>query len=175
MKRFISRILQALPIIAVLVLVWCIWSESFSLQRIIEGTVLGTLALILTNRMFLRRSYERQYRISVITLIRYVLVLIVEIFRSGLHAIYITVTDRINVGVVDLPTKIHDPMLGTLVATAITLTPGTVTIDYSPGRFKVVWIECSTTDAEEAGEMIKGSFERVLLPSSHTDHQEDTR
>ncbi len=167
MEHIVKRILKAAPIAGALTLVWCIWSESFSLQSVIEGLVLGSLALIVTNRLFLGRAYENLYRISPITLIRYVLVLIVEIFRSGVHAIYITVTDRINVGVVDLPTKIHDPLLGAMVASAITLTPGTVTIDFSPGTFKVVWIDCSTSDPVQAAEEIKGSFERVLLTGTH--------
>ncbi len=173
MKALQARVLRAVPILAALIIVWCIWSESFTFQTLVEGIVLGLLALLATNRIFLNHSYQHRYRISIITLIKYVFVLLAAIFRSGWHAIYVTVTDRINVGVVDLPTEIHDPLIGVLVASAITLTPGTVTIDYSPGRFKVVWIDCTTTDPEEAGEKIKGSFERVLIPASGKKHQED--
>ncbi len=152
-----------LPIAAILTSVWCIWSESFSLPTLLAGLFLSLLALFVTNRVFLRKPYQERYRLSIITLFRYIMVLIREIFRSGFHAIYITLTDRMHVGVVDLPTEIKDPLLGSLVASAITLTPGTVTIDFSPGRFKVVWIDCSTTDETKAAEMIKGGFENVLL------------
>ncbi len=151
----------ALPL--VLAVVWCIWSESFALNTWVEGAVLGGVALLVTRRIFLHRPYLSHYRLPFRSVARYVVVLCVEIFRSGYHAIRIMCTDRMNVGVVDLPSDITDPLRGALVATAITLTPGTVTIDYSPGRFKVIWIDCFTTDPDVAAQSIKGRFERVLL------------
>lgn len=168
MKQLLSRAVFAVPILAVLTVVWCIWSESFSLSTLAAGLLLSILALLVTNRALLNHTYQKRYRFSPVTLVRYVVVLIIEIFRSGIHAIYITLTDRINVGVVDLPTDIQDPLTGVMVASAITLTPGTVTIDYSPGKFKVVWIDCATTDPAEAAESIKGNFERVLIRDRNT-------
>ncbi len=154
--------LMALPL--ALAVVWCIWSESFHWRTWVEGAVLSGLALLTTRRIFLHRPYLSHYRIPLRTLVRYVAVLTVEIFRSGIHAIHIMLTDRLNVGVVDLPSEIKDPFPGALVATAITLTPGTVTIDHSPGRFKVIWIDCFTDDPEVAAQTIKGRFEQVLRP-----------
>ena len=142
--------------------VWAVWNESYSPRTLAEGVVLSGLALFITNRYLLKASYPGVYRLHPLTALRYLGVLIVEIFRSGVHAMYVTLAGRIRVGVVDLPSDITDPFRGVLVANAITLTPGTVTIDHRPGTFKVVWIECLTTDPHEAAEMIKGSFERVL-------------
>ena len=161
LKSFDPRLLM-LPV--ALALVWCVWSESFTPRTWLEGAVLGLLALFMTRRFFMHRPYLTHYRMPLRTLVRYIGVLCVEIFRSGVHAIYILLTDRLNVGVVDLPTEIRDPLPGALVATAITLTPGTVTIDFSPGRFKVIWIDCFTEDPDLAAESIKGRFERVLQP-----------
>lgn len=175
MKKTFHSAVRAVPIFFILVIVWCIWSESFSPQHLIEGAILGSVALIITNRIFLNYSYQNRYRISVFTIIRYMLVLVVEIFRSGYHAIYITVTNKIHVGVVDLPTKITNSLHGVLTASAITLTPGTVTIDYSPGKFKVIWIDCYTTDAQEASEAIKGKFERVLIKEALAAEKEDSQ
>ena len=151
-----------------LTFVWAIWNESYSLRSLLEGFALSLLALFITNRYLLKASYSEVYRLHPFTAIRYVAVLIGEIFRSGVHAMHVTLAGRINVGVVDLPTSITDPFRSVLVANAITLTPGTVTIDQKQGIFKVIWIECLTTDADEAAEMIKGSFERVFAPRSGT-------
>lgn len=163
MSRSVRSIGSFTLAVLVLTLVWIVWNESGSVRTIAEGIILGSLALVITNRYLLRGSWHRQYGISPITLLKYVAVLVVEIFRSGVHAIYVTITDRINVGVVDLPTAITDPVIGVLVANAITLTPGTVTIDYDRTRYKVIWIDCVTDDPIEASEIIKGSFERVFL------------
>lgn len=147
-----------------LAFVWVVWKESHSLGTIVEGILLSSLAIFVTSRYLLKARYEEVFRLNPLTALRYVIVLFVEIFRSGVHAMHVTITGRINVGVVDLPTKITDPFRGVLVANAITLTPGTVTIDHKRGTFKVIWIECLTTDPDEAAEMIKGSFERVFEP-----------
>ncbi len=164
MKRSVNGAIRTVPILSVLTGVWCIWSESFSPLIILQGVLLAVAALLITNRVVLHHSYQLRYRIGIFILIRYIGVLVIAIFRSGWHAIRITLTDRLNVGVVDLPTQLNDPLLGVLTATAITLTPGTVAIDYSQNCYKVVWIDCSTKDPREAGDIIKGSFERVLLP-----------
>jgi multicomponent Na+:H+ antiporter subunit E len=151
-------------VVVLLTAVWCVWIESLTLSTIVTGLILSTLALTATNRFLLKAQYQEVFSIHPLTIARYVAVLLVEIFKSGVHAIHITLTGRINVGVVDLPSKITDPFRGVLVANAITLTPGTVTIDHKQGTFKVIWIECLTTDPDEAAEMIKGSFERVFEP-----------
>ncbi len=155
-----------LVLTGVLIFVWAVWKESYSLRTIVEGLVLSGLAIFVTNRYLLKARYEEVFRLNPLTALRYVFVLLAEIFKSGVHAMHVTLTGRINVGVVDLPSRITDPFRGVLVANAITLTPGTVTIDHKQGTFKVIWIECLTTDPDEAAEMIKGSFERVFEPHS---------
>ncbi|TVQ27844.1 MAG: hypothetical protein EA382_02800 [Spirochaetaceae bacterium] len=149
-------------VVVLLTAVWCAWNESLSLSTVTMGLILSALALVATNRFLLRAPYQEVFSIRPLTAARYVVVLIVEIFKSGVHAIHVTLTGRINVGVVNIPTSITNPLHGVLVANAITLTPGTVTIDYTPGNFKVIWIECSTDDPDEASRRIKASFERVF-------------
>ncbi|WP_018527249.1 Na+/H+ antiporter subunit E [Alkalispirochaeta alkalica] len=162
LRDMLRRGRRASGTLAMLLLVWVIWNESLSLYTILEGAILAGMALLVTNRFLLRERYQGVYRLGLGQAFRYVAVLLGEIVRSGIHAIYVTLTNRINVGVVDVPTDLEDTLAGVLVANAITLTPGTVTIDYDRKRFKVVWIDCPTTDPEEAGEMIKGRFERVF-------------
>ena len=145
-------------------LVWCIWNESFALNVIVQGYGFFALSLALTNRYLLKAQYQRVFRISPLMVLRYLGVLVIAIFESGLHAIHVTLTHRIDPRVLDLPTRITNPFHGVLVANAITLTPGTVTIDHGRGRFMVIWISCPTDRLETASEMIKGHFERVLAP-----------
>lgn len=152
-----------LVVVAILTATWCVWNESVSLGTIGTGVAFSLLALVVTNRFLLKAPYHRRFALSPRRALLYVGVLLLEIFRSGVHAIYVTVTGRLNVGVVNIPTEITNPLHGVLVANAITLTPGTVTIDYRKGMFKVIWIDCDTNDPVVAAERIKASFERVFL------------
>ena len=145
-------------------LFWAIWNESVAAGTLIMGVALSWLSLTVTNRYLLRSRYEELFRINPIRLLRYIGVLILAIFESGIHAMYITLTGRIDVHIVELPTKLKNPFHGVLVANAITLTPGTVTVDHQPGSFKVIWIESVTQNVEEASTLIKARFEKVLEP-----------
>ena len=165
MRTMVHRGGEFLSSVIVLTVVWCIWNESFAGRTVTEGAIFSAVAVFVTNRWLLKGSYFRQYAIGPFTVLRYLLVVVVAIFRSGFDAIRVTLTGRLNVGIVDIPTEITDPFRAVLVANAITLTPGTVTIEHSPGSFKVVWIDCVTHDPEEAGEMIKGNFESTFLQS----------
>lgn len=142
--------------------VWAIWNESFAPMVLVQGVFFSCLALLITNRFLLKARYPDLFWMDPVTILRFLAVLVLAIFQSGIHAIYITLTGRIDVRVMDLPTRISTPFHGVLIANAITLTPGTVTIDHSHGSFKVIWIECLTNDPEEAGDIIKGRFERVF-------------
>lgn len=143
---------------------WLAWNESLAPGILAQGVLVSFFALFITNRFLLKAPYQRIFRLHPFTLIRYVAVLVIAIFQSGIHAMALTLTGRMDVRVIDLPTRLRNPFHGVLVANAITLTPGTVTVDHTEGRFKVIWIECLTTDPEEAGEIIKGRFERVFMP-----------
>lgn len=144
-------------------LVYLVWNESLVWYRWVQGVVVSTLAFGITNRFLLKHPYQQIFAISPFRLLRYCAVLFVAIFRSGFHAIWITLRGRIDVGVVDIPTAIENPFHAALVASAITLTPGTVTVDYRPGSFKVIWIEKTASHPVEAGRQIKDEFEALFV------------
>ncbi len=144
-------------------LVYLLWNESWVWYRWLQGLVISTLAFGLTNRFLLKHPYQQLFAISPFSLARYLAVLLIAIFRSGFHAIWITLRGRIDVGVVDLPTAVENPFHAALVASAITLTPGTVTVDYRPGSFKVIWIEKTAADPVQAGRQIKDEFEAIFI------------
>ncbi|MFW5994618.1 MAG: Na+/H+ antiporter subunit E [Spirochaetia bacterium] len=130
----------------VLVVVWCIWNESFEPVIVAAGVLFAATALIITNTLLLRGVYEQRYRLRFVSAVRYVLVTIVEVFKSGVSAIVLTLQGRIDPCVIEITTDGSYPLRAILIANAITLTPGTVTIDYSEGNLKVIWIHCATND-----------------------------
>lgn len=149
---------------------WCTWNDSVHPVTLLSGAILTAFSVFITNRFLLKAAYQDVFHVGLIPLIRYLVVLIIAIFESGFHAIYITLTGRLAVHIVDLDTTIENPFHGVLIANAITLTPGTVTVEHQQGFFKVLWIECPTTDRKEAAELIMGKFERVLLPAAPREH-----
>lgn len=73
---------------------------------------------------------------------------------------------NINPGVVKIPVDLKSDYGQAALANAITLTPGTITLDIADEDGKtyyyVHWIDVQETDPEKAGEAIKGRLERGL-------------
>ena len=159
------RIGKSVVTVLILLASWIVWNESAELKVIIEGLVFAVVSLVVTDRYLLNGSYGERFRFSPRTIVRYIAVVFVEIYKAGFHAIRLTLTDRLNLGIVEIETDAGDDIRGTFIANAITLTPGTVTIDYDDGRLKVIWMDIRTDDPKVAGEMIKGSFERIFSDS----------
>lgn len=68
----------------------------------------------------------------------------------------------INPGIVAVKTKLADPVARLLLANAITLTPGTFTIDVAGDTFFIHWIDAGREDAPELSRKIVRKFERHL-------------
>jgi len=155
--------------VLILLASWILWNGSVELKVVIEGVVFALISLTITNRFLLKSSYGDRFRIRPWVILRYMAVVFVEIYKAGFQAIRLTLTDRLNLGIVEIETRIHDDIRGAFIANAITLTPGTVTIDYDEGKLKVVWMDCRTDDPAVAGDIIKGRFERVFPEDETTE------
>jgi len=158
--NYLGEILTVL----VLTLVWIVYSENAALTTILQGVGFSILGLIVTNSFVLKEDYRDNYHLSLLAMVKYIPFLFIQIYLSGFDAIYRVLTRRVNVGVVDITTALPNDYLRSILATAITLTPGTVTLHQEGQDMTIIWLNCATTDPIAAGESIKGSFEQILLP-----------
>ncbi|NCC95585.1 MAG: cation transporter [Synergistales bacterium] len=82
----------------------------------------------------------------------------VAMVKSNIDVAIRIITGNINPGIVKVDTGLSGDMSKTLLANAITLTPGTLTVEVEEdtGVFYVHWI--NVTDKEPSGEAVYGSF-----------------
>ena len=158
-----NKIKTNFQIILLCTSVWIILNERFSFLQIVIGSLLGFLAIIITDEYLLMQNYNRVYQIRIFSQIKYFLFLIKEIYIAGIMTIPKIITRNINPEIVKIHTKIHSDLQICILANSITLTPGTVTIDKKKQTLTVLWLNCVSKDSEKAGEMIKGKLERMLL------------
>ncbi|SMG28670.1 Na+/H+ antiporter subunit E [Dethiosulfovibrio salsuginis] len=83
---------------------------------------------------------------------------IVAMVKSNIDVAIRIITGNIKPGIVKVDTGLTGDMSKTLLANAITLTPGTLTVDVEEdsGVFYVHWI--NVTDKDPSGEAVYGSF-----------------
>jgi multicomponent Na+:H+ antiporter subunit E len=68
----------------------------------------------------------------------------------------------INPGLVKIKTTLKNDLAKTVLALALTLTPGTTTVDIHEDELFIHWIDVKTTDPEAAAKMISGKYEKYL-------------
>lgn len=145
-----------------LTIIWCILGEDFSIKSLVTGLLFSILTIFIVHLLFSDNDDVKNYRLPPRLLIWYLVVLVIQILKSGLQVTKAVLTDQTDPQVVHIRTSVHNHWFQCLIANSITLTPGTVTIDKTDHDLQVLWI-CPTTDnPEEQAELILGPFERIL-------------
>jgi multicomponent Na+:H+ antiporter subunit E len=144
-------------------LVWCILYEEVTPVRIAVGLAAGLAAVIFADGFLMSRERKKVYYINPFVFIAFMMYVLYYIFRSGIQVIPLILTGKTNTGIVKINTSVDKGLMTSIIANAITLTPGTVTIDKKGNQLTVLWISVKTRDSLKAGEMITGSMEKILM------------
>ena len=129
MKTIWTDFVENKEIILILTIAWIILFEEISLFVILTGVVAAFLVTEFTDYFLLKENYEHSYVIGLGTLIKYVGRLLYEIYVAGISVIPSIFTGKADVQIIRTKTKLTDELLIDLVANAITLTPGSVTVN----------------------------------------------
>lgn len=107
---------------------WLILNESLAVSQILIGLFFSAIALLFTNHYLLEDDYLNSYAIGPEVLLHYSLYLFIQIYQSGFSAILKIIKGEDNVKIIEYETCMSNELSICLLANAITLTPGTVTI-----------------------------------------------
>lgn len=115
------------PIMTWLVVVWVALWEDISAANIFGGLVAGGMLLAL----FPRRAAERTGRFRLIASLRFLVYFLWKLIEASAIVSWevLTPRNRINEGIVAIPIHGVSDALVTVVANAISLTPGTLTLE----------------------------------------------
>jgi len=158
LKKFLNTVL----VVLICTGIWLILNENVSWYLFFIGVLLGSLSLVFI-RYFLKIRYsDRKEFIKLGAIPLYVLYLIPLIYKAGFVTLLKIITGDIKPGVVEIKTDLKNETYRCLLANAITLTPGTITVDKNDDKIKVLWLDCKSDDCVIAGEQIKGDLEKIF-------------
>ena len=141
---------------------WFVFHLQFDLKILIAGLVASLAMTLFTSSVVYDQSGFKFKNISLWLLIRYLFVLIIEIFKSSWSYILTIFNQRFEIVVFDMVLSFTDPIKVALVANSITLTPGTVTIDVNQQTITVMaFVDKGTTQAQIEAP-IRERFEALL-------------
>lgn len=140
---------------------WMFLGESYSIAGFVTGYIVGIVLLFLLRR-FLKGPFYlwRAYKILVLALI-----FIKELILSNFEITKLVYARRLNInpGIFTLETELETDWEITLLATLITLTPGTVTMAVSPDKKELYIHAMDIVDMKDAVHAIKNSFEKHIM------------
>ncbi len=149
-------------ILLVLTLFWIILNEKITVLHTVTGVVTGFICIICTEKYLLKQKYALNYTLSFKVFAKYLVYLFIQIYVSGITAIYRMLTNKVNIGVIEYESDLDNDFLICVLANSITLTPGTVTLDKSGRVLKILCLNCPESDKDKLQQSIKLELEKRL-------------
>lgn len=119
---------------------WVIFNGNITFEISVFGVVIAGLLFAFTCR-FMDYSVKKELRIyrKLGKLLRYAVVLVIEVVKANLGVIHLILTQREEIQPVlaRFHSDLKSPAAQTLLANAITLTPGTITVMLENGDYTV--------------------------------------
>jgi multicomponent Na+:H+ antiporter subunit E len=145
---------------------WMLLSWPFDRQHLITGSAVSLLITLLTGDMFVNRPHLFKNPGRYLWFLSFIPVFLWECLKANIEvACLVAHPDTpINPGIVRIRTGLKSDTGLTFLANAITLTPGTmsVDIDRENGCLYVHWIRVNEKDMSAASKAIAGKFESIL-------------
>lgn len=160
MKRYI-------PLAFLFGIIWCFIHGNFSILNLILGSFVGLIAI--KPFLFLYEPEEDFKFFSppprILSMIKYFLILVKEIIKAAIVVSKIVLHPHMDIkpGIIAVPINCKTDLGITGIANAITLTPGTITLDISPDK-SILYVHCiDASDPEEVINSIHNNLEKYVL------------
>ncbi|PPC96496.1 MAG: Na+/H+ antiporter subunit E [Methylotenera sp.] len=156
MRRLIPR-----PALSVVIfLVWIALNNASSRAHFILALILAIGLPVLTQRFW----PERSEKIKLLPAIRLFGIVIWDILMASIDVAKLVLgpLGKIKPAFVEIPLDMQDPFVGTLLASIVSLTPGTVSIDIDRSRWVLQVHALNVDDTEALIHSIKTRYEQPL-------------
>ena len=148
---------------------WVLITWSFTVQELAAGAV-GSLAVALFSaRLFIHeKAFWLFNPVKLFGVLIYVPVFLRELVKSNWDVAKRVFGGcrNVNPGIVKVPVSLESEYGQSMLANAITLTPGTITMDIAEedGQtyYYIHWIDVTAESGEAAGDAIKGTLEKAV-------------
>ncbi|WP_332690783.1 Na+/H+ antiporter subunit E [Halalkalibacter lacteus] len=141
--------------------IWAFLQNSYTGVDFLVGYVIGILILFVLRRFLHFDFYFRR----IWAIIKLTLLFFKELILANVDVIKIVLSPKLNIqpGIVEVPTQLETEWELTLLASLISLTPGTLSMDFSDDNKYIYVHSIHVPDKEEMIREIHNTFERAIL------------
>ena len=132
-------------------------------QELIVGLLVSITVAAMTYRYLPNTSLRYLHPRRLGYLFVYVFVFLWEMIKANLHMARIVLSPKLPIkpGIVKITTDLDSKAAKLMLGNSITLTPGTMTMEVDGNTLYIHWVQICD-DLSQAGDIIKGSFEKWL-------------
>lgn len=141
--------LKSIAFLMVLTIFWVVFNEDTSFIQICFGVVVSGCALGISYKYLSTNQYLSHFRVRILWLLWFYIYLIYSIYVSGLDSMKRIITGKTQVGIIKYKSTLQHPLARTMLANAITLTPGTVTANCDCDTLSVLCLYCTENKLEQ--------------------------
>ena len=144
-----------------LAIIWMLLRQDFSPVEFLIGYVVG-LGLLYVLRRFLQFDF---YFRRVIAIVKLIFLFLWELILANIDVIKIVLSPKLDIqpGIIAVPTKLKTDWEVTLLASLISLTPGTLSMNFSDDGRTIFVHSIHVPDKEEMIKQIHNSFEKAIM------------
>ncbi|AOM82556.1 Na+/H+ antiporter subunit E [Salisediminibacterium beveridgei] len=148
-----------------LAFIWMLLQNEYTFLDFFIGYLVGVALLYLLRRFLHFDFYFRR----VIALFKLLILFLYKLILSNIDMIKIVLSPKMNIepGIIAIPTKLRTDWEVTLLANLISLTPGTLTMNFSENGRTLYVHSIHVPDKDAAIDEIRQSFERAIMEVTH--------
>ena len=143
---------------------WLLFTWSVSARAMVIGILQSAVVALLTYPVFIQddEAARRSQLPRVHILGVYLIVLVFNMYVASFRVLWQILRGNINPGIVHFRTRLSSDIARLALSNAITITPGTITLQLDDDHLIVHWLDARTTHSTYAGKLIKGTYEKLL-------------
>ena len=134
-----SRLMDHIRLIFLFTVIYVILSENMNGLTVGLGVIAGSVAIILTNKI-LEIDYVKMFQINSRLILTYFWVILRDTYVMGFDTIIRIFKGNIKPNFIHYRSDLNDELLTVLLANAITMPPGTITVDRKGNEMTVLTV-----------------------------------
>jgi len=148
----------------ILLIFWIILTFDVSLINILVGTIASLITVLLFSRHFISDTRKIFQPMRYFWLIVFLFVFTWECLKANFDVAYRVLHPKMPIkpGIVKVKLGLKSEIAKTILANAITMTPGTITVDLIGDTLYVHWIYVKSFDPEIYQNEVAGRFEKYI-------------
>lgn len=149
----------------IIAIMWAVLWNSYTGVDFLLGYIVGIFILFVLRR-FLRFDF---YMRRVFAAFKLIALFIKELIMSNIDVVKVLLSPKLNIepGIIEVPTQLKSDWELTLLASLISLTPGTLSMDFSEDKKSIFVHSIHVPDKEEMIREIHETFEKAIMEVTH--------